>query len=275
MKLLSIDQKESFHRDGVVRLKNAFNTDWIEMLRAGIDRAVSNPSPRLSVRRVNQELPAYLEDYWVWSQFVEFENFLRESPAALYAADMLQASRINLVMDNWFVREAGCRARAPWHHDISYFDFDGRMCVFWIPLEVSRRSEGIEFVRGSHTWDRLFMRVYFEGHQVAENAGWINGSFYENPPDIDNHRNNYDIVSFDLEPGDCLCFDIRTLHGSPPDNVPTTCQRRFTARMAAENGRIRYRGNWAEAERIEFEKAGHRDGDQIDSDFFPCLWRST
>lgn len=263
---------EAFVQDGVVRIPQAFSPDWIELLRDGFSNAVANPSPRHSIRQIGANAPAYREDYWVWSQVPEFERFLRHSPVGEYAACALEAERINLVMANWFYREANCQARAPWHHDISYFDFSGRMCVFWIPLEASKRGEGIEFVRGSHRCNKLFMRVYFDGHEIAGDPGWVNGECYENPPAIDDDPDQYDLVSFDLELGDCLCFDIRTLHGSLPGRAPMSSQRRFTVRLAAEDGRICYRGDWAAAERAEFEKYGHQHGDAIDSDFFPRLW---
>ena len=188
------------------------------------------------------------------------------------AAAVLEATRINLVMDNWFVREAGAIDRAPWHHDIAYFDFEGRMCVLWLPLESTGKAEGIELIRGSHLWDRLFMRVLFKDHALAHAPGWVNGSYYEVPPDIDANRGDYDIVSFDVKTGDCLLFDIRTLHGTAAGVDPARTLRRFTLRMAAEDGRIRYRGDWAAAERAHFEAAGHRDGDALDSNFFPRLW---
>ena len=58
------------------------------------------------------------------------------------------------------------------------------MCVLWMPLEHSSRENGIAFVRGSHLWDRLFMRVLFKDHAVAGPPGWVNGRHYEVPPDI-------------------------------------------------------------------------------------------
>ena len=172
------------------------------------------------------------------------------------------------------MREAGAAARAPWHHDIAYFDFAGTMCVLWLPLEATGADEGIELIRGSHRWDKLFMRVWFKDHQAAQQAGWVNGSYYEPPPDVDKHRDQYDIVSFNLDLGDCLIFDMRTLHGSPAGVIPQKTASRFTLRMSAEDGRICYRGDWAKNERALFEAAGHREGDELNSDFFPLLWSS-
>ena len=40
----------------------------------------------------------------------------------------------------------------------------------------------------------------------------------------------------------------------------------------AEDGMIRYRGDWAAGERAMFEARGYRDGDTIAGEMFPQLW---
>jgi len=266
------EQIERYRREGVVHLPQVFDESAIEGLRKGIAENLAAPSPRFEARTVGDSSARYSEDFWVWSEFPEFESFVRESPAGALGAELLQAERINLVMDNWFHREAGAVARAPWHHDVAYFDFEGPMCVLWIPLEDARANEGISFVRGSHLWDRLFMRVLFDGHREASAPGVVKGLLYESPPAIDENPDAYDLVSFDVEAGDCLAFDIRMLHGSPPGFVPARTTSRYTLRLAHQDARIRYRGDWAAGERTLFEAAGHREGDSIDSAFFPRLW---
>ena len=266
---------DTFHRDGVVHLHGVFEQRWLDLLVRGIETNLQHPSARLEARTQGESGARYCEDFWVWSSFPEFEEFVRYSPAGAIAGALMDAQRINLVMDNWFVREAGALSRAPWHHDIAYFDFEGTMCVLWVPLETTTRDEGIEFVRGSHLWDRLFMRVWFKDHRPAASAGWVSGRYYELPPDIDAERDQYDIVSFDLARGDCLVFDMRTLHGSSGDTVPKSTMRRYSLRMTAEDGHIRYRGDWAKNERAIIEQAGHQEGDSINSEFFPALWEST
>ncbi|MEO1472288.1 MAG: hypothetical protein AAFV86_24945, partial [Pseudomonadota bacterium] len=54
--------------------------------------------------------------------------------------------------------------------------------------------------------------------------------------------------------------------------VPSETVRRFTLRMTAPDGVIRYRGDWAAGERAIFEAEGYRDGDRLDGPFFPRLW---
>jgi len=269
---LSQQDREIFRRDGVVNLKGAFGAEWLDLLGRGIDRNMATPSPRFEARTMDGSTARYCEDFWVWSEFTEFEEFVRHSPASELAADLLDARRINLVMDNWFLREAGAKSRPPWHHDIAYFDFEGTMCVLWLPLEETPKENGIAFVRGSHLWGKLFQRVFFKSHEAAGKPGVVNGQAYEAPPDIDADPGAYDLVAFDCAPGDCIMFDMRTLHGALAETVPDRTIRRYTLRMTAEDGRIRYRGDWAKAERAIFEAAGHKEGDAIDSDFFPRLW---
>lgn len=264
--------RERYLQDGVVHVPGAFDTDWLELLGRGIDRDLASPGPNFEARTRDGSDARYCENYWAWSHVPEFEAFVRDSPVGALAGELLDATRINLVMDNWFLREAGATARAPWHHDIAYFDFEGTMCVLWLPLEAVAQGEGIGFVRGSHRWGKLFQRVYFASRERAGEPGLVNGLRYEPPPDIDADPKAFDLVSFACKPGDALFFDMRTLHGSLASITPRSTQRRFTLRMTAEDGRIRHRGDWAKAERAQFEAAGYREGDEIAGDFFPELW---
>jgi len=76
-------------------------------------------------------------------------------------------------MDNWFIREAGSKSGAPFYHDISYFDFEGSKCVLWLPLASVKKQEGIAWIKGSHLWNKQFLRTRFkEGHQED---GEVNG----------------------------------------------------------------------------------------------------
>ena len=235
----------TFQQDGVVALRGKFSKDWINLLRQGISSDLGQPGVNLVNHCKEAGAPAYWEDFWCWSEFAEFERFVRGSPVAGLAARLLNAGRVNLVMDNWFVREAGSTSRAPFHHDISYFDFTGLMCVLWLPLEPVSRLNGISFVRGSHLWNKLFMRVRFDdGHWIDGAGTEVNGVRHDLPPDVATQPENYDLVDFDLDLGDCIFFDMRTLHGSLATSVPTETVQRYTLRMTAEDGRIAYRGDW-------------------------------
>ena len=58
----------------------------------------------------DDNLPGYFEDFWTWDLFDEFTDFVHNSPTAQIASELMNASQVNLVMDNWFLREAGSRS---------------------------------------------------------------------------------------------------------------------------------------------------------------------
>ena len=271
--ILNDNEIKLFKRDGAVFLRNKFDIKWIELLRSGINKAKNNPSPRFTNHTTDPNLPCYLEDFWTWNLHKEFENFVFNSPTAKIASELLDAKQINLVMDNWFFREAGSTSKPPFHHDISYFDFEGSMCVLWIPLEPVRKEDSIAWIKGSHLWNKLFLRTRFkDGHKVDGAEGVVNGIKYELTPDIISNKENYEFLEWDLEVGDCVYFDIRTLHGALYETTPKSDINRFTLRMAKENSKIIYRGDWAREERSIMEANGYKNGDDLSGKMFPTLY---
>jgi len=271
--ILNDNEIKLFKRDGAVFLRNKFDIKWIELLRSGINKAKNKPSPRFTNHTTDPNLPCYLEDFWTWNLHKEFENFVFNSPTAKIASELLDAKQINLVMDNWFFREAGSTSKPPFHHDISYFDFEGSMCVLWIPLEPVRKEDSIAWIKGSHLWDKLFLRTRFkDGHKVDGAEGVVNGVKYELTPDIISNKENYEFLEWDLEVGDCVYFDIRTLHGALYETTPKSDINRFTLRMAKENSKIIYRGDWAREERSIMEANGYKNGDDLSGKMFPTLY---
>ncbi|WP_170560968.1 phytanoyl-CoA dioxygenase family protein [Ruegeria atlantica] len=266
------EEIKAFQRDGAVVLRSRFSEDWLTLLRDGIDADLARPTDNFTRHTKDLRAPAYFEDYWAWNKIPQFTEFVHNSPCASLAAQLLGAPSINLVMDNWFLREAGSTSRPPFHQDLSYFDFEGTMCVLWLPLEPVTKENGIAFVKGSHLWEKLFMRVRFaDGHPSYEPTE-VAGLTYHPPPDVNADPGAYDLLQWDMDLGDCIFFDMRTLHGGLSSVTPTETVRRFTLRMTAPDGMIRYRGDWAKGERAQFEAAGYREGDRIDGAFFPQLW---
>jgi ectoine hydroxylase-related dioxygenase (phytanoyl-CoA dioxygenase family) len=273
--ILTQHEIDQFKVDGAVFLKGKFSSQWIEELTHGIDANMKHPSPRFARHTKDDDAPGYFEDFWIWDCHQGFENFVFQSPAAKIAAELLSAKKINLVMDNWFFREAGSKSGAPFHHDISYFDFEGSMCVLWLPLGSVKKHEGIAWIKGSHLWNKLFLRTRFkDGHQEDGEAGEVNGKTYHLTPDILNNKQDYEFLAWDFELGDCVFFDMRTLHGSLNQVMPGKNVHRYTLRMAKEGSKVGYRGAWAQAERTIMEANGYQNGDELSGKMFPTLYEN-
>ena len=273
---LTRSEINQFNKDGAIFIKGKFDVKWIEKLKKGIERDINNPSPRFKSHTLEKGVPAYLEDYWTWDLVPEFKDFVFNSPYAKIAAALMSAKKINLVMDNWFLRQGGSKSSTPFHHDISYFDMDGTMCVLWLPLQPTGKNEGVVWVKGSHLWNKLFLRVLFkDGHKVEGKECIINGKKYELPPDILGNKDKYEFLQWDCELGDCVIFDMRTLHGTLSSSIPDKTLSRYTLRVAKEDAKISYIGDWTSYNyRKAMQEAGYKNGDSLGGKMFPVLYNS-
>ena len=206
----------------------------------------------------------------------EFKDFVFNSPYAQIASELMSAKKVNLVMDNWFLREGGSKSTTPFHHDVSYFDMEGTMCVLWLPLQPTGKNEGVVWVKGSHLWDKLFLRVLFkDGHKVEGKECVIDGKKYELPPDILGNKDKYEFLQWDCQLGDCVIFDMRTLHGTLSALIPKKSLSRYTLRVAKEDAKINYVGDWTSYNyRKAMQDAGYKNGDPLGGKMFPLLYES-
>jgi hypothetical protein len=108
--LLTPEEINQFKRDGATLIKGKFDKKWIDKLSRGIDEDIKNPSPRFERHTKDINAPGYFEDFWTWGLYKDFKDFVFNSPTAKMASELLDAKKINLVMDNWFFREAGSKS---------------------------------------------------------------------------------------------------------------------------------------------------------------------
>jgi ectoine hydroxylase-related dioxygenase (phytanoyl-CoA dioxygenase family) len=57
-------------------------------------------------------------------------------------------------------------------------------------------------------------------------------------PDIDGHRDTYNVLGWALEPGDAVAFNYLTLHGAPANKSRHEQRRAFSLRLLGDN--VRY-----------------------------------
>ena len=260
-----------YTEDGVICLRGIFNEHWLALARQGIERNKTQPGLFFRDQTSDDSPARYVFDYWTWPQIPEFKTLIFDSPAGECAGRLLGASQTRLIMDNWFMREAGSTNAAPWHHDLPYFDFEGTMCNVWIPLEPCSTQAGLEFVQGSHRWQRIFAPQHFRDHVPF--GGVTEG--YEPLPDFSAHAGEYEFLRFDLAAGDCLVFDLRTVHRSAGGNRPLSqTVHRLSLRFAAENARFVPRGPWTLEITDHLRKLGQRDHEPLDCELLPLVWRA-
>ena len=259
----------AYEEDGVVCLRKAFAPEWIALARAGVERNLAEPGPFFRDHTSAGAAGRYVFDFWTWPQIPEFRRLIHESPAGALAGQLLGGSKATMIMDNWFLREAGAVDAAPWHHDEPYFDFEGRMTILWLPLEHVGRQDGIQFVRGSHRLGQLF-----RAEQFSENVAFdCIGDRYAPMPDFAAEPDRWTLLTTELEPGDCLAFDFRAVHAGTSRARPLDHTiHRLTLRFAADNTVFRPRGPWTREISAHLIAQGQKIGATLECPLTPHVW---
>lgn len=216
----------AYQSDGVVCLRRQFDADWIERLRAAIERDIAHPGPSATNFAEGSTPGTFFGDMFMSQHDSEFRAAALESPAAGIAASLMGSARADFFYDQLFVKEPGTAHPTPWHQDQPYWPVKGwQIASVWIALDRVDRSNGaVEFVAGSHKWGVNFRPTAFrKGHEVK-----FTSSDLATIPDIDADRGKYDIRWWEMEAGDCLVFHAMIVHGAP-GNLTAGARRRGLA----------------------------------------------
>jgi len=254
---------ETYQADGVVCVQGLF-AGWVEALREGMAANLAAPSADGKLYR-DDAGRLFMSDYCNWARIPQYEDFLRRSCCAELAAALMRSTTARLFHEHVLVKEAGAAIATPWHHDQPYYCVDGRQnASIWVPLDPVARDTSVEFVAGSHLWDRFFTPERFNRQALYGEA-----DTYERLPDIEGHRADYDIRGFELEPGDAICFHFMTVHGAPGNRSLARPRRAVSARWIGDDARFALRPGPTSP---PFREVRLRHGDPMDAPEFPLCW---
>ena len=221
---------QDFQRDGAVCIRQLLNADEVALLREGIDANLAAPSPRAKVASRPDDPGRFFEDFCNWQDIPQFGQFVTETPLAVAAQRLMDSPTVRLYHDHVLVKEAGTRQRTPWHQDQPYYNIEGQQNIsMWIPVDPVSRSATLEFIAGSHKGPWLMPRTFMDNQ-----AKWFPEGSLADLPDIEAARERFPIVGWEIEPGDVVCFHMRTLHAAGGVEGPNR-RRVFSVRFLGED----------------------------------------
>ena len=252
-----------FQDKGATVLRGVFSS-WVDVLRQGIAANMHSPNPTARQYQDENGGGQFFVDYCSWQRIPEYRDFIFNSPAADIAAQLMQSSQVQLFHEHVLVKEASTGIATPWHQDMPYYCVDGPKTVsLWIPVDTVPRERTLEFVAGSHLWNKSYRPQLFNKQSLNENDG------LEEIPDIDTNRQDYDILGWDLEPGDAVAFDYRTIHGAPANNSSSAQRRAFSLRLLGSGATFVRQPNLVSSP--PFTEVNLQHGDPLVAEQFPFL----
>ncbi|MFY9219997.1 MAG: phytanoyl-CoA dioxygenase family protein [Candidatus Nanopelagicales bacterium] len=263
-RVLTEEQIADFHRDGVVVVRGLFSADEVASIERGIERNLAEPSDRFKVASQPDDPGRFVEDFCNWQRIAEFEDIAFTSRAADAAADLMR-SPVRFYHDHMLVKEPGTRQETPWHQDQPYYNVDGfNNCSLWMPVDPVTTESTLEFVAGSHKKGWLMPRTFMNNE-----AKWFPEGSLTEMPAIEGHRENFDIRSWSMQPGDVVFFHMLTLHHSY--GVPGTQRRRaFSLRFLGDD-MVHAPRNWITSPQFDDLDADIPAGAPMDHPLFPLL----
>ena len=263
--VLSDNQITEFKEKGVTVLRGAF-ADWVEVLRAGVQANMLDPDPNARIYKGENGGGRFFVDYCNWARIPEYKDFIFNSAAATLGAELMDSQQVQLFHEHVLVKEAATGVPTPWHQDAPYYCVDSAKTVsMWIPLDVVPRETTLEFVSGSHKWNKFFRPQRFDGSALNENDG------LEAMPDINRHRDNYEILGWAVRPGDAIAFDYRTIHGAPANTSKSNQRRAFSLRLVGDDAHFVRREGIVTSPPFPCVTLNH--GDRLAGNEFPILRR--
>ena len=267
----------AYERDGTVCIRGLLDASWMARMRGAVDRITVDPGPMRESYYPDNPGDFFSEKF-MWTFVPHFRAYVFDSPVADAAGTVLRSAKVNLFYDHLLVKEPGTPSETAWHQDLNFWPFEGRqICSVWAPLDpVSQENGTLEFVRGSHLWyDRPMSRVPIFGTRDGqprdiEDAGARDVDDAPQQPDIEKRRGSYEILTWDLEPGDVLIFSALTLHYAP-GNRTRGRRRALSTRWLGDDMRFVRKKKMIQMIR----DPGLDSGDVPDSDLFPVVRRAT
>lgn len=260
MTLVTQDMIDTYQRDGVVLIKGLW-ADWVEVIRAGIERNMAEPGPYAAENLKPGEGGRFFDDYCNWERIPEFAQVIRDSAVADVAAQLMQSDRVQMFHDHVLVKEPGTSKPTPWHTDGPYYFVEGRQTVsFWSPVDPVREAS-LRCVAGSHLWEKDVLPTRW----MSETNFYPDPEAYMPVPDPD--AEGMPVREWQMEPGDAVAFNYRTLHGAR-GNQAATRRRAFSLRLLGEDARYVDRPGRTSP---PYPGHGMQPGARLREDWFPVL----
>ena len=290
---ITTDEIEAFHRDGAVHVKGILSEEWVDAARDGLEAAVADPdvlSSHVGTIRVDQ-FPA--------ARFEDLRRLVEDSPIAEIVGRTLE-SPVRFYMDQMFCKPKGEILATPWHQDTCYYNIEGHDLIrAWVSPDSIARNASLEVVRGSHLWNVTYSplagrdpdkdeaaRAMLEAADLSEPMlgaeayqNWTYYSGVRDPrlprvPDIEAHRDSYDILGWDFEPGDVILFHGNILHAARGSVVSPTSRRAHASLWAGRDVRYLHRLGQVIPDPIALYAHKPKSGQPLSDfpDVFPVAW---
>ena len=219
---ISSEHIARYHRDGAVLISNVLGAEDLRLLELGVEEAYRNPGRRNSIVRGKDGEGETLVETSPSHRSAALRALLDRGTCAAIAGHVMQTPSTQLVFEQIFYKAKGRIVPTPWHQDTPFLRLRGYdMCRVWLSCDYSPADITVQMVRGSHRWNVVYSTQTETQAQIVQTDaraeyGFDNLGDQNLPiaPDVARYQDSFDILRFDVQPGDALVFQGNMLHGA-------------------------------------------------------------
>ena len=209
---VTAEQRRAFQEDGIVKLPGVVDSRLLDELNSCFEWAVRHPGPTLIGDAEGDEFS--FVDLGNPAGRAMYEKLIADSPFGRIASDLWQSEFVGFLSEEVFWKK-GKAHQTFWHQDTPYAPWSGEHWAnFWIPLCDHPADYAIKVVRGSHK-GIMYDGTTFNPRDPTEPL-WGDAGTFPRLPDISAELAadpaSWDIVSFDVEPGDVVVLHSHCVH---------------------------------------------------------------
>jgi ectoine hydroxylase-related dioxygenase (phytanoyl-CoA dioxygenase family) len=193
--------------DGVVCIRGALDAASLALAEEAYDWSLEHPTSHHKTEgAADQAGGRFFQDFFNPDALVHYRRMLVESSVADVVTRLWNSPDLWFMFEHVFLKDGPQTRPTTWHQDSQDLPVEGsQFATVWISFDPIAKAEALEFIRGSH-W----------GVRFAAAARPDPDGLLPPVPDIEAHRDRYEMLSWSIEPGDVLVFHPAMLHGGAP-----------------------------------------------------------
>ena len=262
MSKISSKNISEYKEDGATLIPGLFS-DWVPTIKKGIKYNLKHPGEYAAENTKINQNGRFFDDYCNWERITEFKEIISCPEIIKAAATLMQSSKVQFFHDHVLFKSAGSETATPWHQDEPYYFTKGDQTVsFWIPVDPVKEAS-LRVIAGSHKWKKSVLPTK-----------WLTGKdFYDASteyipaPNPDKTPNKYNILEWDMNPGDAIAFNFKSVHGAR-ENRSNIQRRVLSLRYVGDD--VRYTQRKGETS-PPFPGHNMNDGEKLRADWFPIF----
>jgi ectoine hydroxylase-related dioxygenase (phytanoyl-CoA dioxygenase family) len=262
--------RNDYTENGVAVIRGVISASWIDRVRAALEDAMTDSSA-IQADRFDSNGRRFHNGFFHWQRHSVLRAWAIDSALPEIAARVLASTVVRFFYDQTMVKEPGVSEPTPWHRDLTYWPLLGeQILTIWVPFDnVDVESGAVTYARGSH---QRALAASDASHTTVDSPS------QQAAPDVSGME--YESISWDTEPGDCIVHHPRVLHMAG-GNKNTSRQRRATA-MRYVGDDVRWNGNVGGSTSNMFNELTKRfdnapqiqlaHGQALEHPQFPLVW---